>query len=263
MEQLIERAARDLVDSKYAIALTGAGISTESGISDFRGPSGIWTKDPEAERRAYRSYERFLEDPKAWWEERLASPSLLGNLEKAMPNPGHYTLAELEKLGVLKCVITQNVDGLHEKARTKNLLEYHGSVLKLRCTSCGLRFSQDAFDLEKLMRENQLPPHCPKCRGIIKTDGIAFGEPIPSDVAQKSLEEAGKCDLMLICGTSAVVYPFAGLPRVVKERRTVTIIELNAEPTLLTEEGISDYLIQGKTGEILPRIVEEVKRIRK
>ena len=263
MEQLIERAARDLVDSKYAIALTGAGISTESGISDFRGPSGIWTKDPEAERRAYRSYERFLEDPKAWWEERLASPSLLGNLEKAMPNPGHYTLAELEKLGVLKCVITQNVDGLHEKARTKNLLEYHGSVLKLRCTSCGLRFSQDAFDLEKLMQENQLPPHCPKCRGIIKTDGIAFGEPIPSDVAHQSLEEAGKCDLMLICGTSAVVYPFASLPRVAKEGRTVTIIELNAEPTILTEEGISDYLIQGKTGEILPRIVEEVKRIRK
>ena len=263
MEQLIERVARDLVDSKYAIALTGAGISTESGISDFRGPSGIWTKAPEAERKAYRSYERFLEDPKAWWEERLASPSLLGDLEKAMPNPGHYALAELEKLGVLKCVITQNVDGLHEKARTKNLLEYHGSVLKLRCTSCGLRFSQDAFDLEKLMRQNQLPPHCPKCRGIIKTDGVAFGEPIPSDVAHQSLEEAGKCDLMLICGTSAVVYPFASLPRVAKERRTVTIIELNAEPTPLTEEGISDYLIQGKTGEILPRIVEEVKRIRK
>ena len=154
MERLIERAARDLADSKYAIALTGAGISTESGIADFRGPSGIWTKNPEAERRAYRSYERFLENPKAWWEERLTSPSLLGDLEKAMPNPGHYALAELEKLGILKCVITQNVDGLHEKAGTKNLLEYHGSVLKLRCTSCGLRFTQDVFDLEKLRQEN-------------------------------------------------------------------------------------------------------------
>ena len=263
MEQLIERAAGDLVDSKYAIALTGAGISTESGIRDFRGPQGVWTLNPEAERRAYQGYQRFLEDPKGWWEERLAGRSLLGNLEKAMPNPGHYALAELEQLGILRCVITQNVDALHEKAGTKNLLEYHGSVAKLRCTSCGLRFGRDEFDLEKLVQENQLPPYCPKCRGVVKSDGVAFGEPIPSDVAHQSLEEAWNCDLMLICGTSAVVYPFANLPRIAKERGAVTVIEVNAEPTPLTEEGISDYLISGKTGEILPRIVEEVKRLRK
>ncbi|MFC2003525.1 NAD-dependent deacetylase [Chloroflexota bacterium] len=280
MKQLIEKVAGDLVSSTYAIALTGAGMSTESGIPDFRGPSGIWTKDPEAERRAYRSYERFLEDPKLWWEERLASPSLLGDLEKAMPNPGHYALAELEKMGILKCVITQNVDGLHEKAEAKNILEYHGSVLKLRCTSCTSRFSRDEFDLEKSRRENQLPPHCPKCGGIVKTDGVAFGEPIPHDVAHQSLEEAWKCDLMLICGTSAVVHPFAQLPRIAWQRRVereretrtglrvvekvsaVTIIEVNAEPTPLTEERISDYIIQGKTGEILPRIVEEIERTR-
>jgi len=263
MEQLTERAARDLADSKYAIALTGAGISTESGIPDFRGPSGIWTKNPEAERRAYLSYQEFLQDPKRWWEERLAGPSFLGDLEKVMPNAGHYALAELEKLGILKCVITQNVDALHEKAGTKNLLEYHGSVLKLRCASCGLRFSRHEFDLEKLRQEDQLPPRCPKCLGVIKSDGVAFGEPIPSDVAHQSLEEAWKCDLMLICGTSAVVYPFANLPRVARQRGEVTIIEVNAEPTSLTEERISDYLIQGKTGEILPRIVEEAKKIRK
>ncbi len=263
MEQLIERAARDLVNSNYPVALTGAGISTESGIADFRGPSGIWTRDPEAERRAYRSYERFVQDPKGWWEERLTNPSLLGDLEKAMPNPGHYALAELEKMGILKCVITQNVDGLHEKAGTKNLLEYHGSVLKLRCASCTSRFALDEFDLEKLRQENQLPPRCPKCGGVVKTDGVAFGEPIPYDVAHQSLGEAGKCDLMLICGTSAVVYPFAELPRIAMQRMMVTIIEINAEPTPLTREGISDYLIQGKTGEILPGIVEEVKRIRK
>ncbi len=166
-------------------------------------------------------------------------------------------------MGISKCVITQNTDALHEKAGTKNLLEYHGSVAKLRCASCGLRFRRDEFDLAKLVQENQLPPYCPKCRGVIKTDGVAFGEPIPRDVAQQSLEEAWKCDLMLICGTSAVVYPFASLPRVAKQREAVTIIEINAEPTPLTEEGISDYLISGKTGEILPRIVEEVKRLRK
>ncbi len=265
MEQLTERAARDLVNSKYAIALTGAGISTESGIADFRGPSGVWTKDPEAERRAYRSYERFSVDPKGWWEERLAptGPSLLGELDKAMPNLGHHALGELEQLGILNCVITQNIDALHEKAGTKNLLEYHGSFLKLRCISCGLRFRRDDFDLEKLMRENQLPPRCPECQGVVKSDTVSFGEPIPSDVAQQSLEEALKCDLMLICGTSAVVYPFANLPRIAKQRGTVAIIEVNAEPTPLTEEGVCDYIIQGKTGEILPNIVDEVKRLRK
>ena len=117
--------------------------------------------------------------------------------------------------------------------------------------------------MSKLLQENQLPPHCPACRGIITSDGVSFGEPIPSDVAHQSLEEAGKCDLMLICGTSAVVYPFANLPRIAGERRAVTIIEVNADPTPLTEEGVSDYLIQGKIGEILPAIVEEVKRLSK
>lgn len=279
MEDFIKRVARDLANSSYAIALTGAGISTESGIPDFRGPSGIWTKNPEAEKMAYRSYQMFLDDPKKWWQERLTTPfSLLETLVKAEPNPGHYALAELEKIGVLKRVLTQNVDGLHEKAGSKDVVEYHGCISKLRCLSCGSRFSQDKFDLKKLMDEDKLPPHCPKCDGLIKSDGVAFGEPIPTDVIHRSTEEVESCDLMLICGTSAVVYPFAALPisarrRTIKKERTtetgkrisekvpaVTIIEINAEPTPLTREGISDYLIQGKTGELLPEIVKEVRK---
>ncbi|MFH1560458.1 MAG: NAD-dependent deacylase [Chloroflexota bacterium] len=280
MEQLIERAARDLVSSKYAIALTGAGISTESGIPDFRGPQGVWTKNPEAERRAYLSYQRFQEDPKGWWHERMASSSALGDMGRAVPNAGHHALVELERLGILKCVITQNVDALHERAGTQNLLEYHGSTAKLRCISCGMRFRREEFDLERLLQEDELPPHCPDCRGLVKTDGVGFGEPIPSYVARRSLEEAWKCDLMIICGTSAVVYPFAQLPRIARqkqmevERSTPTgiyavekvpatiIIEVNAEPTPLTLDGVSDYIIQGQTGEILPSIVEEAKRLR-
>ena len=265
MEQLIAKAAWDINNSLYAIALTGAGISTESGIQDFRGPKGIWTLDPEAERRAYRSYEKFVANPKAWWEEILAQPraSFLDSLEAALPNPGHYALAELEQLGLLKCVITQNIDALHEKAGTRTLLEYHGSVAKLRCISCDLRFRRGDFDLAKLLQDNQLPPRCPECRGIVKSDTVSFGEPIPTDVARQSMEEAWKCDLMLICGTSAVVYPFANLPRIAKQKGPVTVIEVNADPTPLTGEGVSDYLIQGKTGEVLPRIVEEVKKTKK
>jgi len=262
MEEAIKRAARDLADSTYAIALTGAGISTESGIPDFRGPSGVWTKNPDRERRAYQGYERFLQDPKAYWKERLTTPSLLGNLEASKPNKGHYALAELETLGVLKWVITQNVDALHEKAGNRNLLEYHGNSLKLRCISCSARFPRDQFDLMAMLKEDRLPPRCPKCDGVIKNDGVGFGEPIPATVAERSMEEAEKCDLMLICGTSAVVYPFAYLPRVARQRGKAIIIEINAEPTPLTQEGVSNYLIQGKTGEILPKIVEEIKKLK-
>jgi len=117
MEGLIRRAAKDLAQSSYAVALTGAGISTESGIPDFRGPSGIWTKNPEAERKAYQSYQKFLENPREYWEERLSKPSYLGDLERAKPNRGHDALAELEKIGILKCVIAQNIDNLHRKGR--------------------------------------------------------------------------------------------------------------------------------------------------
>ena len=268
MVDLIKRAAADLARSTYAIALTGAGVSTESGIPDFRGPSGIWTKDPEAEKRAYQSYAKFQRSPKEYWEDRLTGPSLLGDLDKMAPNPGHYALAELERMGVLKCVITQNIDNLHQKAGNKSVLDYHGNAFKLRCVSCSARFEAREFDPQRLRMEGQLPPLCPRCGGVVKLDVVHFHEPIPADMAQQSLAEAGKCDLMLICGTSAVVYPFAMLPRVAKQRqprreKETVLIEINAEPTPLTEARISDYLIQGKTGQILPKIVEEVSRISK
>ncbi len=262
-KDLIERAAKCLTNARHAISLTGAGISTESGIPDFRGPSGVWTRNPDAERRAYRSYDKFLADPKGWWEDRFFGPSVLGDLEKATPNAGHFALAELEQMDVLKCVITQNVDGLHEKAGTRRLLEYHGSINKLRCVECCQRFHTEEYDLGKLMEEGKLPPVCKSCGGTVKIDTVSFGEPIPSDVARESDAEARRCDMMLICGTSAVVYPFADLPRVARRRgKAVVIVEINAEPTPLTHEGISDFLVQGKTGEVLPALVEEVKKIR-
>ena len=189
-------------------------------------------------------------------------------------------MAELEKVGILKTVITQNVDGLHQKAGSQNVIEYHGGLAKLRCMSCGSRFLKSEYDLEKLKKENQLPPRCRKCNGVLKGDGVYFGEAIPTDVAEASVEAALTCDLMLICGTSAVVYPFAELPRIARNKRAygnrrdmrgaqmgdlrsnVTIIEVNADSTPLTQERISSYFIQGKTGEILPKIVDEVKKKR-
>jgi NAD-dependent deacetylase len=160
---------------------------------------------------------------------------------------------------ILKCIITQNVDGLHQKAGSKKVIEYHGGINKFRCILCNRRFSKDELNLETIKMEGKLPPSC-QCGGVIKDDGVFFGEPIPSDVLQGSEKEASKCDLMLICGTSAVVHPFARLP--LEASPGTTIVEINAEPTPLTGR-ISDYLIQGKTGEILPKIVEGAKKMQK
>ena len=273
MEDLIRRAAKDLAESKCAIALTGAGMSTESGIPDFRGPKGIWTTNKEAEAKAYQRYELFLNDPGAYWKEMLGFQGTYGTfyeqMRRAEPNPGHYALAQLEALGILKCVVTQNTDGLHKRAGNKRVIEYHGSIHALRCICCGSRFAREEISVDRL------PPHC-KCGAALKYDVVHFKEPIPLDVMEESAKEASRCDLMLICGTSAVVYPFASLPRMARfpsggllpgldvtgHKAHVKIIEVNADPTPLTCEGISDYFIQGKTGEILPRIVEELKEAR-
>lgn len=258
MNDLIERAARELRNSRHAIVLTGAGMSTESGIPDFRGPRGLWTTNPEAEAKAYERYRLFVDDPASYWREMSGEQgghgSFYSEVRKAEPNAGHCALAELGRLGLVKCVITQNIDGLHPKAGSDNVIEYHGSVHKARCASCCSRSRLDDVSLAAL------PPRC-ACGSALKLDVVHFGEPIPADVMMKAEEESSKCDLMLICGTSAVVYPFAGLPRVCRlsGRSAATIVEVNAERTPLTDEGISDYLIQGRTGEILPLIVEAVK----
>ncbi len=257
MRELIERAAGNLVNSRHAIVLAGAGMSTESGIPDFRGPGGLWTTDPEAEARAYERYGLFLSNPASYWREISGDKGGHGafyvEVRKAEPNAGHCAVAGLERLGLVKCVITQNIDGLQPRAGSRNVVEYHGSVQKARCPSCGSRFPLEDVSLATL------PPRC-GCGNALKLDVVHFGEPIPADVMEKAEEESLSCDLMIICGTSAVVYPFAGLPRGARlgKGRGVTIVEVNAERTPLTDEGVSDYIIQGKTGEILPLLLEAV-----
>ena len=263
LDELISKTAELIIKSKHAVALTGAGMSTESGIADFRGPNGIWTKNPEAEKQAYQSYFKFQQDPKQYWIERMTGTSWIHELTKAKPNPGHFAMAELEKVSLLKCIITQNIDNLHQKAGNKSVLDYHGNISLLRCFSCDARYNPAEYALEQLLAEDRLPPYCKKCNGVLKSDVVHFHEAIPPDVSTESQAQVGKCDVMLICGTSAVVYPFATLPRIAKQypsRQKTIIIEINAEPTPLTEEGISDFMIQGKTGTILPKIVEEVKK---
>jgi len=276
ISDLIQRAADDILRSKHAIALTGAGFSTESGIPDFRGPDGIWTKNPELEQKAYEAYEDFKHDPKQFWVSQLeSSVNIIEEWGKATPNPGHIALVELEKKKRLKKVLTQNIDNLHQKAGSKHVIDYHGNISKLRCLNCNSRTPIKTYNFDQMKEKDQLPPRCKSCGNPLKPDVVYFGEPIPPDVSSESEKEALHCDLMMVCGTSAVIYPFAGLPIIAsgKQRSSLdsiftyglnpkpptVIFEVNNEPTPLTQQGISDYLIQGKTGEILPQIVSAVQ----
>ncbi len=254
LTHLIDRAARMILSANYVIGIGGAGMSVESGIRPFRGPNGLWTERGEPDMLGYQ---RFLADPKGWWEarrERLGQPSARdSSREQAQPNSGHYALVELEEMGILKHLITQNVDNLHLAAGNKSVTEIHGNAYKLRCISCHTRFDRDSFEIK------ESPPRCPHCKGIIKSDGVMFGEPIPPYALQRSQEETMKCDCMLLLGTSGVVYPTAGFPLIAK-RRGATIIEVNLYESDLSP--ICDMSIRGPAGQILPRLIERIKDLR-
>jgi NAD-dependent deacetylase len=253
MEADIEEAACLILSADYVVALTGAGVSVESGIRPFRGPGGIWTERGEPPMDGYR---RFLANPKTHWEERMRPRRESGfgtSISDADPNPGHLALAEMETMGLLKVLITQNIDNLHTAAGSRRVLEIHGNAHKLRCVSCSARFPREGFDL------SELPPRCPECGGIVKSDTVMFGEPIPPDVLEQCLGESGRSDCMLLIGTSAIVYPAAGLPLMVK-RNGGSLIEVNPLPTELS--NICDVCVQAPSGEALPMLVLALRRLK-
>jgi NAD-dependent deacetylase len=251
----IRRAAALLADARSVVALTGAGLSVESGIPPFRGPGGLWTKYGEP---PLDGYQRFLRDPAAAWRERLHpreswARGLMETLGRAKPNPGHHALAELERLGVLDHVITQNVDDLHRQAGSKALLEIHGNHALLRCLGCHTRFEPAAIPVD----EAKLPPLCPECGGVIKGDTVQFGEPIPPDVLRRCYRAVERCDCMLVVGTTATVYPAAEFPFEVL-RRGGQVIEVNPYESELTRAATLS--LAGPGGTVLPRLVHHVER---
>jgi NAD-dependent deacetylase len=246
----LERAVDVLVACRYAIAMTGAGVSVESGIPPFRGPGGLWTKHGEPPMDVYQ---RFLADPKGYWEERLKAPSeIVQALAQAQPNAGHYAMVELEQVGILRHLITQNIDNLHRAAGHQKLAEIHGNAQLLRCIGCSQRFAKDAIAIAL----DDLPPRCPSCDAIVKADTVHFGEPIPPEVLEVCFRETRQADCMLVAGTSALVYPAASFPQMVKQRGGV-LIEVNLYDTPLT--SLADYSLRGPFGEILPTLVEQVR----
>lgn len=250
IKEEIKAAATLILSSDYVVALTGAGVSVESGIRPFRGPGGLWTEYGEPPMDGWR---RFLADPKAYWEQRLNPTKRRRtgiSIHEARPNLGHLALAEMEGMGLLRAVITQNIDNLHFAAGSHKVLEIHGNVHKLRCVECGARFPRNGFDF------SELPPRCPRCGGVVKGDTVMFGEPIPRDVLSRCVEEADRCDCMLVVGTSAVVYPAAGLPLTVKQREG-TLIEINPRRSELS--ALCDVSIRAPSGEALPKLVSALK----
>lgn len=247
MDAAVAEAARRIAAARYCTALVGAGISKESGIPTFRGEGGLWTRQGEPPMNGYQI---FMQDPRAWWLERLAQqrnpPDFARAIGEAKPNPGHYALAELERRGLLKHLITQNVDSLHLDAGSSALTEIHGNRRKLRCIDCGRRGPVRDF------AEDEVPPRCDRCGGVVKTDTVMFGEPIPRDFLDQCFDHVGRSDLMLVIGTSATVYPAADFPLQVL-RRGGAIMEVNVDETPFTPYAA--VVLRGPSGVLLPRVV--------
>ena len=247
----IRRAAELIRSARYLVALSGAGLSAGSGIPTYRGSGGLWTQHGTP---PLLSYQEFASDPAAWWRARLTAeqdPShpvfqMKQAVDGAVPNAGHIALAELERRGILRCVITQNVDNLHAEAGSRALLEIHGNRNRLRCLDCTLRFPRGGFDL------SDVPPRCRECGGMLKLDTVMFGEPIPPDVLESCRQEAERCDCMLLVGTSGTVNPAARLPLVARENGAA-LIEVNPESTPLTRW--CDVALSGSADTVLPELL--------
>ncbi len=240
----ISEAAAIISKANRVVAFTGAGMSAESGIPPFRGEGGIWNQyDPNSlELDFYMTH-----TDESWKVIKEVFYNFFNNHE-IKPNPGHLVLAEWEKKGFLKSVITQNIDDLHRIAGNKVIREFHGNSARFVCTRCGHKMESSGISLA------DTAPHCPKCSGLMKPDFIFFGEGIPSDAYQNSVDDALSCDVFVIIGTSGQVSPANTIP-VIAKRHKAKIIEINKEPSTYTNY-ISDIYIDGKSGEVLPKIDE-------
>lgn len=248
MDDLINKAARDLALSTNTVALTGAGISVESGIPPFRGKGGLWEKIDPME---FAHIDAFLKDPAKVWN--VLVKEMQGILDHAKPNDAHKGLARLEGLGILKTIITQNVDGLHQMAGNTDVIEFHGNFAWLCCLDCNAKCETGKIDM------SEIPPRC-SCGGIYKPDCVFFGEMIPPQHLLRSEQVAANCDIMLVVGTSAVVQPAAFMP-VIAKQAGAKIIEINPERTGLSQRT-SDYMIMDRAGQVMNELVSKIEQIR-
>jgi NAD-dependent protein deacetylase/lipoamidase len=245
----LETVAAWIDSSTRIVALTGAGISTESGIPDFRGPQGVWTKNPKAEKLS--NIHAYMSDPEVRrlaWQTRLDHPTW-----KAAPNSGHAALVELERRGTLLAVVTQNIDGLHQKAGNSpgRVIEVHGTMHDVMCMMCSWQGPMQAT-LDRVRAGEEDPP-CRACGGILKSATISFGQSLVPDVIARAMRVVEQADILLTIGTSLQVYPVAGAVPMAKAAGTRVVI-LNAEPTPF--DDLADAVLTGPIGEILPALCQ-------
>jgi len=251
LDALAEKVAGLIVSARKVVVFTGAGVSTESGIPDFRSPGGIWSRfDPDD-----FTYQKFVSDPEARRKQwRMLVEGHLTTM--AEPNPAHYAIAELDRLGKLDCVITQNIDNLHQKAGlpAEKVFELHGNMQWAVCLGCGRRYPFEQIKL-RLDRGEEIPD-CEVCHGILKPSAVFFGEPLPYDVLTEASNRSSASDLFIVVGSTLVVYPAAYMPiYAIQAGAKLVIINLSSTPM----DGEATALIRAKAGEAMPRIVDRVK----
>ena len=239
----LEQVAEALVQRRHGVALTGAGISVDSGIPDFRSPGGLWDKfDP----MDYASIHSFEADPGRVWKMLVELESMV---TEARPNPGHLGLARLEEAGVLEGIVTQNIDNLHQEGGSRRVVEFHGNGATLRCMDC------DRLEPASRRAELGLPPTC-ACGGVFKPEVVFFGEQIPAAAMEGSMALVKSCQVMLVVGTSATVAPASMIPMLAK-RNGALLVELNLTPTEIS--GMCDVSVHGGASEIMPLLADMVE----
>jgi NAD-dependent deacetylase len=247
MSPALDRARRLLDDATRLVVFTGAGISTDSGIPDFRGPQGVWTLNPKAERMS--DIRHYVSDPEVRrlsWQSRLAHPAWT-----AEPNAGHRALVTLERRGTLATLVTQNIDGLHQRAGSDpaRVIEVHGTLHRAMCLSCGVR--QPMPDVLARVHAGEDDPPCLDCGGILKSDTISFGQPLDPGVIERATEAASVTDCLVAVGTSLSVYPIAAIVPMARAAGARLVI-VNAQPTPFDE--VADVVLRDPIGSVLPAL---------
>lgn len=241
-----DEVAKKILQKREVVVLTGAGISTESGIADFRSPGGIWSRYDFTE---YATIGALMRDPEKVYG---LFKEFLSPLKNARPNPAHVAIAQLEEVGIVKAIITQNVDNLHQIAGSKKIVELHGNAMRSVCMGCRKLYPTSDIEEERY----GFPPRCPECNNLIKPDVILFGEILPEEAIKEAYHLSMSAKIMLVVGTSGEVIPAAHLPYVAKQNGA-DIIEINMEPTALTR-GVVDYFLQGRAGEMLSQLCKKI-----
>jgi len=241
---MIQKTVDIIKNANRVTAFTGAGISVESGIPPFRGENGLWSKYDAT----FLDINFFKSNPRESW--KLIKEIFYDFFGKASPNKAHYGLAEMEKIGYLNSIITQNIDNLHQKAGSKEIYEFHGNSRDLVCIHCGKKYSAIKIGLENL------PPKCPNCGGVLKPNFIFFGEPIPEPARTKSYREAEISEIFILVGTTGEIMPASTIP-ILAKKNGIKIIEINIQESKYTN-SITDIFLKGKATEVVEELINTI-----